>query len=129
VKGDDPVQSFSDRGDQLFVAMYDDNAQHVQDLLDDIHPDMGWFSKNIGYGYVYGATHVLSQVETSYAIVAGLIAMDTPRQSAWHLQNCINGGATPGEARAVRRIAMEVAERCGLVWENEVPDVCGGESE
>jgi len=87
----------------------------------------GWFSKNIGYGYVYGANHVLSQVETSYAIVAGLIAMDTPLQSAWHLQNCINGGATIEEARAVRSIAMEVAARCGVVWENDVPDVGGEE--
>jgi len=41
VKGEDSVQTFTDRGDALFVAMYGDNAGHVQDLLDDIHPDMG----------------------------------------------------------------------------------------
>lgn len=27
------------------------------------------------------------------------------------------------EARGVRRIAMEVAGRCGVRWEGEVPDV------
>ena len=55
--------------------------------------------------------------------MAALIAMDTPRQIVWHLQNCINGGASLDEARAVRRIAMEVVARCGIVWTNDVPDV------
>lgn len=132
------------RGDQLFEAMYGDTANTVQPLLEAIHPDMGdylhsvlfislrkiqnflptaWFSKNIAYGLTYNATHVVSQRDTSYAIVAALIAMDTPRQIAWHLGNCRRGGASGEEVNAVRTIAMNVARSCGVVWVDGVPEV------
>lgn len=137
------------RGQQLFEAMYGDTANTVQPLLEAIHPDMGdylraiviisqskianlrapslrstaWFSKNIAYGLTYNATHVVSQRDTSYAIVAALIAMDTPRQIAWHLGNCRRGGASGEEVNAVRTIAMNVARSCGVVWVDGVPEV------
>ena len=122
--------------------MYDTNAGDVQGLLDEIHPDMGvpslllfhafislnsfclgWFSRNIGYGHVYRANHIVSQIETTYTVVAALIAIDAPMQTTWHLQNCINGGATIDEARAVRKISMDVAQRCGIKWESGVPEL------
>ncbi|KAH8114127.1 hypothetical protein DFH11DRAFT_250536 [Phellopilus nigrolimitatus] len=123
----DTVADLVKRGDQLFTAMYGETASSVQSLLEAIHPDMGWFSKNIAYGHTYNANHVLSQRDTSYAIVAALISMDTPRQVGWHLANCRRGGASLPEVQAVRRIAMEVAGKCGVVWRDGVPEVEGVE--
>ncbi|KAI5120155.1 hypothetical protein M0805_003642 [Coniferiporia weirii] len=119
----DSVADIISRGDQLFTAMYGNTATSVQSLLEAIHPDMGWFSKNIAYGYTYNSTHVVSQRDTSYAIVAALVAMDTPRQIGWHLANCRRGGASLEEVRAVRAISIEVAQACGIAWRDGVPEV------
>lgn len=83
----------------------------------------GWYSKVIGYGMTYGQTDVLSQVEVSYILVAALIAMDTPRQIAWHMANAQHGGATVDETKAIRKISMLVAEQCGVKWREGVPEV------
>lgn len=71
----------------------------------------------------YNETDVLSQVEVSYILVAALIAMDTPRQIAWHLVNAQHGGASLEEAKAVRDISMRVAARSGIQWRDAVPEV------
>lgn len=71
----------------------------------------------------YNETDVLSQVEVSYILVAALIAMDTPRQIAWHLANAQHGGASLDEAKAVRQISMKVAEASGIKWRDAVPEV------
>jgi len=103
--------------------MYRDTADSVQGLLDSAYADLGWFCNTVGYGITYGGTDILSQVETSYAIVAALIAIDAPRQISWHLANAQNGGATLEEARAVREIAMKIAEKAGVQWKDGVPEV------
>ena len=72
---------------------------------------------------MYGINDVVSQVETSYSIVSALIAMDTPRQISWHMSNCLRGGASLEEVRAVRAIAMDVAAKCGVTWRDGVPEV------
>ena len=42
----------------------------------------------VGYGLVFGgASHLLSLLENSVVLIAGLIAIDTPRQVGWHLAN------------------------------------------
>ncbi|KAI0628732.1 hypothetical protein C8Q77DRAFT_336436 [Trametes polyzona] len=110
-------------GEKLFRSMYRETADSVQNLLDSAYPDLGWWCNTIGYGVTYGGTDVLTQVESSYAIVAALIAVDAPRQVGWHLANARHGGASLEEARAVRRIAMQVAELAGVRWKNGVPDV------
>ncbi|KAI0648367.1 hypothetical protein C8Q79DRAFT_1045071 [Trametes meyenii] len=111
------------RGEELFRAMYRDTADTVQGLLDAAYPDLGWFCNTVGYGLTYGGASVLTQVESTYAIVAALVAVDAPRQVGWHLANARHGGADPREARAVRAIAVEVARRAGVVWKHGVPDV------
>lgn len=135
------------RGRDLFVAHYHEDADPVQSILDDIHPDLGeyesyvsyqlltasllnwlcfrigWFSQNIGYGHVYGMTDVVSLLETSYILITSLIAMDTPRQINWHMTNCQRIGASIDDVRAVRAIAIEVAAKCGVVWRDSVPEV------
>lgn len=72
---------------------------------------------------MYNHLHILGQLHTSYAIVAALIAMDTPRQIGWHLANCRRGGATLEEVKAVREISMEVARACGVSSRDGVPEV------
>lgn len=83
----------------------------------------GWFSNTVGYGITYGATDVLSQVEISYVLVAALISMDTPRQIGWHLANAQHGGASLEEAKAIRQISIEVAEKSGIKWKDAVPEI------
>ncbi|THG98039.1 hypothetical protein EW026_g4077 [Hermanssonia centrifuga] len=118
------MEEYVQNGEKLFRAMYRDTADNVQGLLDKMYPDMGWFSRVVGYGITYGSTgDLLSQVEVSYILVAALISMDTPRQIAWHLANAQHGGATLQEAQAIRQITMEVAEKSGIRWKEAVPNV------
>lgn len=85
--------------------------------------DSGWFCNTIGYGFVYGHDSVLSQLETSYTMVASLIASDTPRQITWHMSNARRGGATLEEVRAIRLISMQVSEKAGVKWKAGVPEI------
>ncbi|KZT04570.1 uncharacterized protein LAESUDRAFT_657584 [Laetiporus sulphureus 93-53] len=117
------VEQYAKDGEKLFRSMYRETADPVQSLLDSAYLDLGWWCNTVGYGITYGGTDVLTQVETTYAIVAALIAVDAPRQVGWHLANAQHGGATREEAKAVREIAMKVAEQAGVKWQDGVPDV------
>lgn len=81
------------------------------------------FSQNVAYGHVYGYLDVTDQLETAYTLVSTLIAVDTPRQINWHMDNARRSGASLEQAKAVRRIAMEVAEAAGVRWKDGVPEV------
>ncbi|KAH8991087.1 hypothetical protein EDB86DRAFT_3184577 [Lactarius hatsudake] len=113
------------RGQEFFRALYGETAGGVQDLLDKIYPDMGWFSNTIAYGSVYGHLDILNQLETSYVQVGALIAADTPRQVNWHLENARRGGASLEQTQAVRQIAIEVCQSVGIKWRDGVPEVKG----
>ncbi|KAJ3548264.1 hypothetical protein NM688_g5319 [Phlebia brevispora] len=110
-------------GERVFRSMYGNTADGVQNVLNEIYPDFGWLTKLVGYGMVYGQTDILTQVETSYILVAGVIGMETPRQFGWHLANTRHGGASLQEAKAVRQICIEVAEHAGVQWKEPIPDV------
>lgn len=56
-------------------------------------------------------------------MVGALIAVDTPRQIAWHLDNARRGGASLGQARAIRQIAIEASQSAGVKWKKDVPVV------
>ncbi|GBE82767.1 hypothetical protein BKA93DRAFT_526001 [Sparassis latifolia] len=116
------MEDLEESGRKLFHSMYRDTADGVQSLLDSAYQDLGWWCNTIGYGVTYGGTTLLTQVETSFTIVAALIAVDAPRQIVWHLANAQHGGATLEEAKAVRQIAMTVAEKSGVVWKAGVPE-------
>lgn len=77
----------------------------------------------MGYGITYCGPDILTQIEISYLLSATLIAMDTPRQMGWHLANAQHGGASLEEAKAVRQISIEVAEKAGIQWRNSVPEI------
>ncbi|KAI1791489.1 hypothetical protein LXA43DRAFT_417851 [Ganoderma leucocontextum] len=118
-----PPAEWDKRGEELFSSIYRDTAPSVQGLLDAAYPDLGWFCTTVGYGMTYGGTDVLSAVELIYVMVAALIAVDAPRQVGWHLDNARRAGASLAEARAVRRIALDVAARADVRWKGDVPDI------
>ncbi|KAG5652015.1 hypothetical protein H0H81_006597 [Sphagnurus paluster] len=120
---DTPIYEYEKTGESLFRSIYGHTAPSVQGLLDTIYPDMGWFSKTIGYGLTYGFTDILSPLETSYTLVAALIASDSPLQIQWHLDGARRAGATFEETQAVRTISMEVASLSGIKWRHGVPEV------
>ncbi|KAE9398329.1 hypothetical protein BT96DRAFT_883056 [Gymnopus androsaceus JB14] len=117
------IEDHSRCGRAFFQETYGDTADSVQTLLDTVYPDMGFFSNTIGYGLTYGFTNVLSPLETSYVLVASLIASDTPRQINWHLDGARRNGATLEEVKAVRQIAIEAASAAGVKWKDGVPEV------
>ncbi|KAF5379929.1 hypothetical protein D9757_007188 [Collybiopsis confluens] len=111
------------RGRVFFRETYGDTAESVQAILDSAYPDLGFLSNTIGYGFTYGFTEILSPLETSYVLIASLIATDTPRQINWHLDGARRNGATLAEVKAARQIAIEAAQAAGAVWKNTVPEV------
>ncbi|KAG6831232.1 hypothetical protein H0H92_012029 [Tricholoma furcatifolium] len=123
------IEQYEKTGEALFRSVYGETADSVQGLLDTIYPDMvsifktGWFSNTIGYGLTYGFTDVLSPLETSYTLVAALIASDSPLQIQWHLDGARRRGATFEEIQAIRTMSMEVAALSGIKWRDGVPEV------
>ncbi|KAM5542733.1 hypothetical protein V8D89_003694 [Ganoderma adspersum] len=124
-----PPAEWDKRGGEVFEIIYRETAPSIYNLLDTASPDLAWFCITAGYGMSYGGTDTLSTIEHIYIMVATLIAVDAPRQIGWHLSNARRNGATLKEARAVRRIALEVAEKAGMKWRGEVPDVDETETE
>ncbi|KAJ8699351.1 Dicer-like protein 1 [Pleurotus ostreatus] len=138
-----PIPVLEEAGVRFFEKIYGETAEPVQKLLDSVYPDLGtpphssthchlssklttltgWFSKTIGYGLVYGHTSVLTPVETSYVLVASIIAADTPLQINWHLAGARRQGASLEEVKAIRQIAMESAALAGVSWRDGVPEV------
>jgi alkylhydroperoxidase/carboxymuconolactone decarboxylase family protein YurZ len=127
-------------GSELFDQTYGDTAKTVQTILNDAYPDLcksrkcllitstlisllGFFSAAFAYGYVYSCSEVLSLADTEFAMIAALIPIDTPRQIDWHLHGAIRNGADILEVKAVRQIAIEVAQLAGVKWKNEIPDI------
>ncbi|KJA15966.1 hypothetical protein HYPSUDRAFT_331609 [Hypholoma sublateritium FD-334 SS-4] len=138
------LTSYEVAGQSLWRSVYGEKSGSVQALLDSIYPDMGeiftrysylcimlksrdlfegWFSRAIGYGLVYGHTDFVSPLETSYTLVAALIAGDTPQQIDWHLEGAQRGGATFEEVSAVREASIKVAELSGIQWRHPIPEV------
>jgi alkylhydroperoxidase/carboxymuconolactone decarboxylase family protein YurZ len=116
-------ESLARIGQDHFNLTYGETAGNVQAFLKNICPDFEFFSTAFAYGYVYAFPQVLSGIETSFAMVAALIASDTPKQIDWHLKGAVRNGAKISELQAVRKISIEVAQASGVVWKHEIPDV------
>ncbi|KAH7102907.1 AhpD-like protein [Auriculariales sp. MPI-PUGE-AT-0066] len=117
------IEDLHEEGLRTFRKAYGDTADAVDKLLYSAYPDLGFFSRTIGYGFTYSFNGVLDPKEFSFAIVSASICTDTPRQTEWHLSSALRNGATREEVQAVRQIVLEVAEECGVQWRNEVPEV------
>jgi alkylhydroperoxidase/carboxymuconolactone decarboxylase family protein YurZ len=82
-----------------------------------------YFSIALAYGYTYAFPEVLSPMETSFVMVAALIASDTPRQIDWHLKGAMRNGASRAQVQAVRQISIVVASAAGVSWKGDIPDI------
>ncbi|KAF8164006.1 hypothetical protein BJ912DRAFT_1035132 [Pholiota molesta] len=110
-----PLADYEINGQSLWRSVYGEKADSVQGLLTrSTQIWVRWFSKTIGYP---------SALETSYTLVAALIAGDTPQQIAWHLDGAQRGGASFEEVRAVRELSIRVAEFSGVQWRHTIPEV------
>ena len=117
------LENYASAGSKFFEQTYGTSAPTVQGLLDEIYPDMGFFSQSIGYGFAYSFLKHLSAVETSFVLITSLIAVDTPLQIKWHLDGAIRNGAQVSEVEAVREMAIAVADEAGVVRRHSVPVV------
>jgi len=117
------LQEYEKLGEAMFAKVYGPSAAETQSLLDNAYPDMGYFSKTIGYGFTYGLTRHVSELEFSYVMLASLIAIDAPLQIRWHLDGARRNGASEEQVRAVRGMAIEIAKSTGVLTGNEVPDL------
>jgi alkylhydroperoxidase/carboxymuconolactone decarboxylase family protein YurZ len=63
------------------------------------------------YGPIYAFSEILPDVETSFAMIAALIAIEAPLQVRWHVDGALRHGATQEEIDAVREIAESVLAR------------------
>ncbi|KAK0452755.1 AhpD-like protein [Desarmillaria tabescens] len=116
------IEALTANGQGYFDQTYGETAYTVQPFLREIYPDFALCTSFV-YGYTYSFFDILSPAETSFAMVAALIANDTPRQIDWHLQGSLRNGATLEEVKAVRQIAIEVAMASGVKWKNAIPDI------
>ncbi|KAJ8489371.1 hypothetical protein ONZ45_g13617 [Pleurotus djamor] len=117
------LADYSLSGQQNFKRLYGEASGPVQNLLDAAYPDLCWYTQTLTYGIVLGQYSVISPIETSYAMIASIIPLDTPRQVNWHLAGARRQGASLEEVKAVRPIAIEAAAFSGVIWREGVPVV------
>lgn len=67
------------------------------------------------YGFVLsGGNGVLSDKETSFCVLAGLVPQDVNPQLKGHLRGAVNLGATREEVEAVRGLSVRLCEGVGM---------------
>jgi len=69
----------------------------------------------LNYGFVLsGGNGVLSEPETSFCVLAGLVPQDVNPQLKGHLRGALNLGATKEEVEAVRGMVVGICEKAGM---------------
>ncbi|KAG9313233.1 hypothetical protein JVU11DRAFT_6694 [Chiua virens] len=105
---DPTIEELTHAGKTYFDQTYGETAKATQDLLSAIYPDLGtsptlhsvphteivvragFWVTNFAYGYSYAFMGVTSPMETSFAMISALIAIDTPKQIEWHLEGTMS---------------------------------------
>lgn len=64
------------RGQAFFDQCYGKVSQRVMDSLDHCGTEDLGLAVRVAYGYVLSTTAILSEVETSFVMIAGLIPQD-----------------------------------------------------
>ncbi|KAB5575999.1 AhpD-like protein [Coniochaeta sp. 2T2.1] len=119
-----------ERGQTFFNKIYGKISRRIMGQMDNSGTeDLGLLAR-LTYGYVLSNTKVLTAVETSYVLIAGLIPQDVNPQLKGHLRGALNGGATVEEVRAVRNVVIEICEASGMkMLDDSVPAGWGWRSE
>ncbi|KAK4179100.1 hypothetical protein QBC36DRAFT_365161 [Triangularia setosa] len=117
-----PVTQILKRGQDFFEGIYGKITKRVMGQMDRSGTeDLGLIARLV-YGYILSNTNVLSAVETSYVMIAGLIPQDVNPQLKGHLRGALNGGATVDQVKAVRSIVMDICVASGMeMLDGDVP--------
>lgn len=75
--------------------------------------DLG-LTARLMYGYILSNPAVLTPVESSFVLIAGLVPQDVNPQLKGHLKGAVNNGASVEEVRAVRSIVLRICELAGM---------------
>ena len=75
--------------------------------------DLG-LTARLMYGYILSNPAVLTPVESSFVLIAGLVPQDVNPQLKGHLKGAVNNGASVEEVRAVRSIVLQICEAAGM---------------
>ncbi|KAJ4414521.1 hypothetical protein N0V82_007867 [Gnomoniopsis sp. IMI 355080] len=105
-----PTSQILDRGQAFFNNCYGKVADRVMTSLDHSGTEDLGLAVRLTYGYVLSTTAILSEAETSFVMIAGLIPQDVNAQLKGHLKGALNGGASVEQVRAVRQLAINVCE-------------------
>jgi alkylhydroperoxidase/carboxymuconolactone decarboxylase family protein YurZ len=110
-----PLSATLHRGSHLWSRLYGKIAHRVQHQLDGCGTeDLGHVAR-LQYGFILsGGNGILSDKETSFTVLAGLVPQDVNPQLKGHLKGALNLGATRGEVEAVRGAVVQLCERAGM---------------
>ncbi|PSS02517.1 AhpD-like protein [Coniella lustricola] len=114
------------RGRAFFDKCYGKVAQRVMSSLDHCGTEDLGLAVRLTYGYVLSPTTILSEAETSFVMIAGLIPQDVNPQLKGHLKGALNGGAGVAQVRAVRQVAIDVCEAAGMKVLSSKDGAAGG---
>ncbi|KAK8031720.1 hypothetical protein PG990_001454 [Apiospora arundinis] len=112
------------RGQIFFDGIYGKIAKRIMGQMDRSGTQDLGLTARLVYGYLLSNTRVLSAIETSFVMIAGLIPQDVNPQLKGHLRGALNSGATVEEVRAIRAITMMICEAFGM--ERLAEDAVGG---
>ncbi|EON63315.1 hypothetical protein W97_02542 [Coniosporium apollinis CBS 100218] len=116
---DMPSSQILQRGQRFFDKVYGKVSKRVMGQMDRSGTeDLGVVAR-LMYGYLLSNTRVLSPMESSFVLLAGLIPQDVNPQLKGHLKGALNNGATVEEVRAVREIVIRICEASGM---KKLPD-------
>lgn len=109
-----PSSTILSRGSAFFDQTYGKVADTVMENMEESGTeDLGATARLI-YGYIVSNTTVLSAMETSFILIAGLIPQDVNPQLKGHLHGAINNGATKEQVAAVREVVIRICEAGGM---------------
>ncbi|CCF42433.1 hypothetical protein CH063_02833 [Colletotrichum higginsianum] len=109
-----PPSEVLQRGHDFWNLIYGKISKRILSQMDRCGTEDLGLTVRLMYGHILSNTNVLSPVETSYVLIAGLIPQDVNPQLKGHLRGAINGGASVEEVRAVRGIVMDICEASGM---------------
>jgi len=121
---DMPSSQILHRGQKFFDRVYGKVSKRVMGQMDRSGTEDLGVTARLMYGYLLSNVNVLSAVESSYVLIAGLVPQDVNPQLKGHLKGALNNGATVEEVRAVRDIVIKICEASGMKKLDE--NVLGG---
>ncbi|KAI8374263.1 uncharacterized protein BYT42DRAFT_397791 [Radiomyces spectabilis] len=90
------------RGRALFDKIYECHATRVYDNLSDAYPDLAEAAINHIYAPILSDVSILGEKETSFVLVAALIAENLPKQLRGQWYGAQHNGATLDELRQIQ---------------------------